>query len=78
MYSLGSTIVTDQDFATTLPRRAPRDRPPRRQEWSIYVYSPSGQSRLLGYGIAATRPDALQRAGLTGEDAGEVLGRIGI
>ncbi|MGZ4233872.1 MAG: hypothetical protein ACXVVQ_20925 [Solirubrobacteraceae bacterium] len=45
---------------------------------SIYVYSPGGQSRLLGYGMAATRLDALQRAGLTGDDAGEVLGRLGI
>ena len=76
--SVGSTIVTDQDFATTL--RDGRRVIGRREgsEWSIYVYSPGEQSRLLGYGTAATRPDALQRAGLTGQDAGEVLGRIGI
>jgi hypothetical protein len=77
VYSVGSTIVTDQDFATTL--HDGRCVIGRREgsEWSIHVYSPGGQC-LLGYGIAATRPDALQRAGLTGEDAGEVLGRIGI
>ena len=76
--SVGSTIGTDQDFATTL-------RDGRRvigrlegSEWSIHVYSSARQSRLLGYGVAATRPDALERAGLSGEDAGEVLGRIGI
>ena len=76
--SVGSTIGTDQDFATTL--RDGRRVIGRREgsEWSIHVYSPAGQSRLLGYGVAATRPDALERAGLTGEDAGEVLGRIGI
>jgi Group II intron, maturase-specific domain len=78
VYSVGSTIVSDQDCATTLHdgRRVIGCR--GGGEWSIYVYSPGGQSRLLGYGIAATRPDALQRAGPTGEDAGEILGRIGI
>jgi hypothetical protein len=75
--AVGSTTVTDQDFATTL--RDGRRVIGRREgsEWSIHVYSPDRQSRLLGYGVAATRPDALERAGLTGEDAGEVLGRIG-
>ena len=77
-FSVGSTIGTDQDFATTL--RDGRRVIGRREgsEWSIHVYSSARQSRLLGYGIAATRPDALERAGLSGEDAGEVLGRIGI
>ena len=28
-------------------------------EWSIHVYSPARPSRLLGHGVAATRPDAL-------------------
>ena len=76
--SVGSTIGTDQDFATTL--RDGRRVIGRREgsEWSIHVYSSARQSRLLGYGVAATRPDALERAGLSGEDAGEVLGRIGI
>jgi hypothetical protein len=78
VYSVGSTIVTDQDFATTLHDGRRVIGRCEGSEWSIYVYSPGGRSRLLGYGIAATRPDALQRAGLTGEDAGEVLGRIGI
>ena len=78
VFSVGSTIGTDQDFATTL--RDGRRVIGRREgnEWTIHVYSPARQSRLLGYGVAATRPDALERAGLTGEDAGEVLGRIGI
>jgi hypothetical protein len=77
-HPVGSTIVTDQDFATTL--RDGRRVIGRREgnEWSIHVYSPDRQSRLLGYGVAATRPDALERAGVTGEDAAEVLGRIGI
>ena len=47
-------------------------------EWSIYVYAGHGEGRLLGYGSAHTRPDALQHAGVTGGDAGEVLGRAGV
>jgi hypothetical protein len=34
---------------------------------------------LIGYGTARTRPHALdEQAGLSSEDAGEVLGRAGI
>ena len=44
--------------------------------WYVYVYG--GDGRLLGYGAAATRPLALQRAGLSSDDAGEALGRRGI
>ncbi len=47
-------------------------------EWSIYVYAGDGGRRLVGYGTARTRPHALEHAGLSGEDAGEVLGRAGI
>ncbi len=47
-------------------------------EWSIYVYAGDGDGQLLGSGTARTRPYALERAGLSGEDAGEVLGRAGI
>jgi hypothetical protein len=43
-----------------------------------YVYAGDGDGRLLGYGTARTRPYALEHAGLSGEDAGEVLGRAGI
>ena len=44
----------------------------------MYVYAGEGDDRLLGSGIASTRPYALEDAGLSGEDAGEVLGRAGI
>ena len=47
-------------------------------EWSIYVYADDGDRRLVGYGTARTRPHALEHAGLSGQDAGEVLGRAGI
>jgi hypothetical protein len=46
--------------------------------WSVHVYSVGEHGRLIGYGVASMRPHALERAGLSGEDAGEVLGRIGI
>ena len=36
------------------------------------------QSWPIGYGSARTRPHALEQAGLSSEDAGEVLGRAGI
>jgi hypothetical protein len=42
------------------------------------VGHPLLDGRLLGYGSAHTRPDALEHAGLTGGDAGEVLGRAGV
>ena len=47
-------------------------------EWSIYVYAGDQEARLIGYGSARTRPHALEQAGLSSEDAGEVLGRAGI
>jgi hypothetical protein len=47
-------------------------------EWSIYAYAGDGDRRLVGYGTARTRRHALEHAGLSGEDAGEVLGRAGI
>ena len=46
--------------------------------WQIHVYPPDRHHPLLGHGTAPTRPDALAAAGLSGDDAGEVLGRIGI
>lgn len=67
-----------RDFAITLSdgrRVVGRERD---GEWSIYVYAGDSDDRLLGYGIARTRPHALEHAGLSGEDAGEVLGRAGI
>jgi hypothetical protein len=45
-------------------------------EWTIYVYGSDGE--LLGYGTAATRLHALEDAGLSDDDTGEVLGRSGI
>lgn len=47
-------------------------------EWAVYVYSPAPDATVLGYGTANTRPGAFQRAGLTGDDAGEALGRAGV
>lgn len=77
-WPVGSTIVTGSDFATTLHdgRRVVGRK--RERRWEVHVYSPDRRSRLLGYGTALTRPAALASAGLSGEDAGEVLGRIGI
>jgi hypothetical protein len=73
-----STTVSSKDFATTLhDRRRVIGRHDRRA-WSVHVYSSHDLARLLGYGTAPTRPAALQAAGLSGEDAGEVLGRIGV
>ena len=43
-------------------------------DWHIHVYAATGERRLLGYGTARTRPLALHQAGLSGEDAGEILG----
>jgi hypothetical protein len=72
----GSTTVTHHDFATTLHDGRSVIGRRRESHWQIHVYSPD--RRLLGCGAAATRPDALASAGLSGEDAGEVLGRVGI
>jgi hypothetical protein len=44
----------------------------------VHVYSPHDAPRLVGYGTATTRLAALQAAGLSAEDAGEALGRVGI
>jgi hypothetical protein len=46
--------------------------------WTICVYASAGDDRLLGYATARTRLSALQHAGLSGDDAVEVLGRAGI
>ncbi len=45
-------------------------------DWLVHVYQPDG--RLLGHATAGTRLHALTQAGLSGDDAGEVLGRAGI
>jgi hypothetical protein len=66
------------DFATTL--RDGRRVVGRHCDgnWTIHVYSSDRDDRLLGYGTARTRPRALEQAGLSGDDAGEVLGRTGV
>lgn len=73
-----ATTVTRVDFAATLHdgRRVLGKHAGGR--WSAHVYSPEEHGRLLGYGVASTRPQALERAGLSGQDAGEVLGRLGV
>jgi hypothetical protein len=65
-----------RDFAVTLSdgRRVVAHN--RDREWSVFVYGEDG--RLLGYGTADTRLPALEQAGLSGDHAGEVLGRSGI
>jgi hypothetical protein len=73
-----STAVTGRDFSTTLHdgwRGVGRVRDGYRR---IHVYWPGREARLLGYGTARTRLAALVAAGLSGEDAGEVLGRVGV
>jgi hypothetical protein len=64
------------DFAVTLScglRVVGHD---RSGEWSVTVYADDG--RLLGCGSACTRLHALEQAGLSSDDAGEVFGRSGI
>jgi len=77
-WPVGSTVVTGRDFATTLHdgRRVVGRK--REHRWEVHVYSPERRARLVGYGTALTRPAALAAAGLSGDDSGEVLGRVGI
>ncbi len=67
-----------RDFAVTLSdgRRVTGDG--SRGEWSVSVYAPAAGRPLLGRGVGPTRLHALECAGLSGDDAGEVLGRAGI
>lgn len=48
------------------------------ENWSIYVYPPDSEGPILGYASASTLTDALREAGLSGDDAGETLGRAGV
>ena len=67
-----------RDFAVTLSdgrRILGRDRD---GQWSIYVYAPHSDGRLLASASAPTRLHALEQAGLCGDHAGELLGRVGI
>jgi hypothetical protein len=66
------------DFATTLRDGRRVIGRENAGEWAVYVYPPGDGGRLLGYGTGRTRPSALEEAGLSGDDAGEVLGRAGI
>lgn len=47
----------------------------RAGDWSVSVYA---DGRLLGHGSGGTRLHALEQAGVSSDDAGEVLGRSGI
>jgi hypothetical protein len=69
-----------RDFAVTLldGRRVIGRQHNEGEGWSIYVYPPEGGGPILGYATASTRADALREAGLSGDDAGETLGRAGI
>jgi hypothetical protein len=69
-----------RDFVVTLldgPRVIGRQHE-QGEGWSIYVYLPYSGGPILGYASASTRTDALREAGLSGDDAGETLGRAGI
>jgi hypothetical protein len=73
--------MRDRDeFAVTLldGRRVIGRQHDRGESWSIYVYPPDSEGPLLGYASASTRTEALREAGLSGDDAGETLGRAGI
>ena len=67
-----------RDFAVTLSDGRRVIGHDRDGKWSIYVYAPDSDGRLLAFESAAMRLQALERAGLCGDDAGEVLGRAGI
>jgi hypothetical protein len=69
-----------RDFAVTPldGRRVIGRRNDRGEGWSIYIYPPDGEGPILGYSSAVTLADALREAGLSGDDAGETLGRAGI
>ena len=72
--------MRDREFAVTLldGRRVIGRQHDRGESWSIYVYPPDSEGPLLGYASASTRTEALREAGLSGDDAGETLGRAGI
>ena len=65
-----------RDFALTLSDGLRVVGYDRGGEWLVCVYQPDG--RLIGHAVAGTRLHALAQAGLSGDDAGEVLGRAGI
>jgi hypothetical protein len=67
-----------QDFAVTLSDGRRVVGRALEGDWSVYVYASDGGGRLLGYSNGRTRPLALEQAGLSGDDAGEALGRAGI
>ena len=67
-----------RDFAVTLSDGRRVIGHDRDGKWSIYVYAPDSDGRLLAFESAAMRLQALERAGLCSDDAGEVLGRAGI
>jgi hypothetical protein len=61
-----------QDFAVTLSDGRRVVVRAIEGDWSVYVCVGDRDGGLLGYGTA------LEQAGLSGDDAGEVLGRAGI
>jgi hypothetical protein len=69
-----------RDFAVTLldGRRVIGRKKDRGEGWSIYVYPPDSDGPILGYASASALTDALRDAGLSGDDAGETLGRAGL
>jgi hypothetical protein len=78
MRSRAWTIVSSSEFTTTLTDGRRVVGRYRADCWFVRVYSAGQPAQVFGFGAGATRPVALARAGLSGVDAGEVLGRIGI
>jgi hypothetical protein len=72
-------VMGRRDFAVTLldGRRVIGRQHGPGGGWSIYVYPPH-ERPIVGYASAGTLIDALREAGLSGDDAGETLGRAGI
>jgi hypothetical protein len=71
------TVMTHNDFATTLSDGRRVIGRYSHGSWSVDVYTAGDRPRMIGHGAAPTRPPALARAGLTSVDADEVLGRMG-
>ena len=74
--SVVGTAGSRRDFAVTLSDGLRVVGYDRGGEWLVHVYQPDG--RLVGHAAAGTRLQALTQAGLSGDAAGEVLGRAGI
>ncbi len=74
--SVMGTAGPVRDFAVTLSGGLKVVGYDRGGEWLVQVYDRDG--RLSGHAVAGIRLQAMRQAGLSGDEAGEVLGRAGI